>query len=359
MRFSFLFLFLCFHIGTSFLYGQTDRDTDSTKRIRFAGIPLVNYNRTLGIYGGGFVSAYYKLNPEDTISPSSNTGIAAITSSSGTYFVAAFQQFYFHEDRWRSRIALGKGAVYFQFYQELPLVGGTFIDFTTDASFAYANLEREIFPDLYGGLFFTYADVETTFDIPLPDSLTTDTRNMNNLGYSIKYDKRNNINYPTDGYQLDFTHSFFRNWIGGESEFDQLEISYTHYVGWVKGRHVLVPRFKMSLAIGDVPFQGQSVVGGDDIRGYTEGRYRGNQLYALQVEYRWNFYGKFGLVAFAGVATATDSFSELGSEKLLPGIGAGFRYRMIEEENINVGFDFGIGVEDWSLSFRIGETFSR
>ena len=47
------------------------------------------------------------------------------------------------------------------------------------------------------------------------------------------------------------------------------------------------------MSIGDVPFQGQNVVGQDDIRGYSSGKYRDNQAYVIQAEYRWRFYKKF------------------------------------------------------------------
>ncbi len=52
------------------------------------------------------------------------------------------------------------------------------------------------------------------------------------------------------------------------------------------------------------PLKRQTVVGGDDIRGYSQGKYRNNQVYTLQAEYRWNFYKRWGMVAFAGVANA-------------------------------------------------------
>ena len=67
----------------------------------------------------------------------------------------------------------------------------------------------------------------------------------------------------------------------------------------------------MNIATGDVPFEGQNIVGRDDIRGYKDGKHRADQVNSLQSEYRWNIYKKWGMVAFAGEATAVDSFSEL------------------------------------------------
>jgi len=44
---------------------------------------------------------------------------------------------------------------------------------------------------------------------------------------------------------------------------------------------------------------------------------------------------------------------------MLPSVGFGVRYLMIGKEKINIGVDVGFGRDDWSLAFRIGETFGR
>ena len=116
----------------------------------------------------------------------------------------------------------------------------------------------------------------------------------------------------------------------------------------------------MAVATGNVPFQGQGVVGRDDIRGYSQGQFRGNQVYALQSEYRWRFNNsRFGMVGFAGVASAVENFSDIFNSALLPGIGAGLRFQLIPALKINIGVDVGFGKNDYSLTFRIGEAFAR
>lgn len=59
-------------------------------------------------------------------------------------------------------------------------------------------------------------------------------------------------------------------------------------------------RFDVFVGLGDIPFEGQRVVGRDDIRGYTRGEWRGDQAYDAQAEYRRQVAGRFGGVAFAG-----------------------------------------------------------
>lgn len=108
--------------------------------------------------------------------------------------------------------------------------------------------------------------------------------------------------------------------------------------------------------IGEVPFVGQRAVGGKDLRGYTQGTYRSDKKTALQTEWRYNFYKKWGMVAFGGLAYTFETSSSNASG-LLPAAGLGLRYSIIPKMNMNAGFDFAVGKDDFGLYFRVGEAF--
>lgn len=352
-------LFLCVIFTKGF--AQSPEENDSTKRVKFAAIPIVNYSNTLGGSIGLMTQVFYKVNINDTISPSSSTGLFGMYTTNNTYFAAAFQQFYLNEDKWRIKIAAGIGNINFQFWQDLPISGGTFIDFATKASFGLLRVERKIYKKLYGGLNAVLSFAETEYDLPdnVPDSLRFDKRNMNNLGYLFNFDKREHQLNPYGGFNVTFKNDFYRTWMKSTDNFEKYEITYNHFYQIKNERNILVTRVHASISGGDVPFQGQNVVGQDDIRGYSSGKFRNNQVYAIQAEYRWRFYKKFGMVGFFGVATAIDKMSNISGAELLPGGGVGFRYMMIPKERINVGIDVAKGKDDWGLYFRIGETFGR
>ncbi len=65
------------------------------------------------------------------------------------------------------------------------------------------------------------------------------------------------------------------------------------------------------------------------------------------------------MVGFVGVGSAVNKFGDIPDADILPSIGFGGRYLMIAKEKINVGVDIGVGKDDWRLTFRIGEAFSR
>ncbi len=361
IRYNFMLISaLFFLINSNSAKAQFKQDT--SKRINYAAIPIINYDPQLGLNLGFMAQMYYKVNPNDTISPSSATGMFGMYTTNKTHFLALFQQLYLKEDTWRFMLAAGTGAMNFQFWQDIPTMGGQFIDFSTDALFVMVRPEREIYKKLYGGISLVYAEVKTTFDVPdwVPDSLKYDERNMNSLGYLFNYDVREHQLNPYGGYNIEFKNNFYREWMNNTDNFDKYELTYNHYYPIRnKKTHILATRIKANIAAGDVPFQGQNIVGRDDIRGYTSGKHRDNQIYTMQAEYRWRFYKKFGMVGFFGLASAVEKAGDIFNSELLPGAGVGFRYMMIPKEPINIGFDIAKGKNDWGLYFRIGETFGR
>jgi outer membrane protein assembly factor BamA len=332
------------------------------KNLKVAAIPMITYNRTQDFCLGAIVSGYYKVHKKDTISPSSSSGIIGMYTMEKSHFFLAFQQFYLAKDRWRIKAGVGDVNINFQFYYEDPSVSvGDFVDYSTKANFATVQVQRHIIRRLYAGLTGAYIGSETKFI--LDETLGRDsikTSSLNNIGYIISNDSRNNVNYPSKGMFLNFKNQFYREWTGSDYGFTRFMINYNQFFRLTQGdTKILAVRAACNISTGDVPFEAQTVVGNDDIRGYSQGRYRGDQVYTLQAEYRWSFHKRFGMVGFAGIASAVDHFKEVFETSLLPGIGAGLRFRMIPSEKINIGIDAALGKDDYSITFRIGEAFAR
>jgi len=348
--------------GFAFVYGQ-DSATSKKQKNGIAAIPMINYNRTQGVVVGAIVSNYFKMNKKDSISPSSNAGFAGIYTAEKSYALFLYSSLFFDEDRWRIRLAAGALDINFQFYLDDPVTStGNFTDYTTKADLVVLQLQRKIFRRVYFGPTGSFIKSSTTFAFPGANGQDSVTRSiLNNVGYIITNDTRDHVQYPTHGMFLNFKNQFYRNWIGSDYEFVRYIVAYNQFfkLSRTTDKHVLVARATMNIATGDVPFEGQTVVGGEDIRGYSQGKYRNDQVYTLQTEYRWNFYGKWGMVAFAGLASAVAKVSDISTSGLLPGVGAGLRYRMLPSEKVNIGVDAGVGKGDYSITFRIGEAFGR
>ena len=85
-------------------------------------------------------------------------------------------------------------------------------------------------------------------------------------------------------------------------------------------------------------------------------------MFAAQGEYRLmlpfdGFAGRFGVVAFGGFGAVGAKFSEIASEDLLPGGGAGARFRIIKKYPINFRVDYGLGKGGHTLTIGILEGF--
>jgi len=350
-------LFFC--MTSTFTNAQEKEKSD--KKVNFAAIPVVNYSNATGFSLGAMGQVFYKVSKTDTISPVSSSGIFGMYTTNGTWFGALFQRFYLNEDRWRVLAAVGTGNINYQYFQEIPVFGGGFIGYNTKANFAALKVERKIVGKLYFGLIGVYSSSKLTFDLPdfIPPELLTSYYNMNSLGYTLNFDERDNQINPYKGYNISFKNNFYRDWIGSDNKFESYNIAYNHFIPVKSSNDIIAARFHAAIATGDVPFQGQNVVGQDDIRGYSEGRYRDNQVYALQAEYRHRFKNKFGAVAFFGLATAVETISNMDNAPILPGGGVGIRYMVIEKMRINIGLDAALGKDDWGIYFRIGESFGR
>src|SRR4249919_580022 len=103
-RFTKLLFFMLLVFG--YAHGQDSTESRKQKN-GIAAIPMINYNRTQGIILGAIVSNYFKMNRKDTISPSSNLGIAGIYTEQKSYALFLYSQLFLDEDRWRIRVAAG------------------------------------------------------------------------------------------------------------------------------------------------------------------------------------------------------------------------------------------------------------
>lgn len=324
-------------------------DSTHYKKVNITGIPIISYNSSYGVIVGANGMAFFRMNKNDTISPASQAGIMLGYTQNKSYFGSVFSKLYFKEDTWRTTAAFGNGNINFQYFEVANEDGdGEFVDYGSVNRFLFLKGLRKIKGRFYGGLFFKLQHSKTTF-ANVPDS--TQTVDANGIGVNFLYDTRKNIYYPTKGVQASVSLLANPEWLGSDSIFNSIR-AYGNWYFKMRKNDVLAARVSIFSGIGNVPFTGQHAIGGNDIRGYTNGKYRGNQAYAAQAEYRWNFYKKWGAVGFFGFA-----FTEAPYSGILPGGGVGIRFKAIPSRNINVGVDGALGKGDKGIYLRINEAF--
>ena len=330
--------------------GSGERTDDDFK---FLPLPYFSYERSLGFQFGALPMAMYNLSKKDTISPSSISGGLGMYTTNKSYFLLQFNKFFFAEDKYRATLAAGKGDINFQFFLDLPIDAG-YIDFNTEATFFKIELQRRVLEDFYFGINYVNIKTVTVFDISTGVE-TVDNRQ--GLGTVLSLDKRESVYYPRKNFITNFNFNSFPDSFGNENSSQKLTLDYNHYFGMKNERDIIAVRFYGGMGVGDLAFTQQFVVGNNDIRGYTQGRYRGEQTVNIQGEYRLNPWDKIGLVGFAGVASVYNGINEADNAKLLPSIGVGFRYNVFPKNHMNIGLDVAAGDGDWGIYFRIGEAF--
>jgi len=76
-----------------------------------------------------------------------------------------------------------------------------------------------------------------------------------------------------------------------------------------------------------------------------------------QIEYRWRFLQRWGMVAFAGIGQVAPELFEMNGDNILPSYGVGIRFTASESNRINLGVDYARGEDSDAWYFRIGEAF--
>jgi len=327
-------------------------ETSESKRVQFAAIPMINYDPSFEWNLAALANGFFRVSPADTVSPLSMAGAMVGYTTNGTWYWSLYTKLYFDEDNYRATAAYGDASVNFQYYDELM---GSFIDYNSVHDGFLLELQRRVYNRWYLGVRYVGLKTKTRYEIEGQAGDPT-RQNMNYLGFVVSHDTRDIIYNPHHGNYMNFRTGHYRDAWGSDYIYDKYEFDFTKFF-FINEQQVVAARCAALVATGDVPFEGQYVVGRDDIRGYTDGRHRGNQLYDLQGEYRWNVQGKWGVVAFGGIATAVDNPEEITWSGLLPGAGAGVRYMAIPSEQINIGIDVAVGKNDWGIYFRIGEVY--
>ena len=328
-------------------------DPMGDKNFNFVPLPYINYSRSLGFTGGAIPMAMYKVHPEDTISPASISGLLGMYNTNDTWFAMYFTRLFLNKDQWRITTAGGLGSVNFQFYLDAPING--FLGYNTQADFFFLEFQRKIKGKLYGGINYLYTQFDTSIG---EDSIVNlGTVRLHGVGLIGALDTRDNVYYPLGGIQSEIKWTSYPAFLDNEFESNKIEITFNKYLSVREDQDVVATRVYTGIGIGDLSFQQQFIVGQEDIRGYSEGKYRGDYLVALQGEYRWNFHQKMSAVGFLGAAMVFEPINDEDEGKLLPGIGTGFRYNVFPKYHMNVGIDIAAGKDDWGFYFRVGEAF--
>jgi hypothetical protein len=223
------------------------------------------------------------------------------------------------------------------------------------------SLLRKIKKQFYAGIKYNYDNV-TLFNLDTTGSLIkgaiAGSRGgiVSGLGLTGVYDSRDNLFYPSSGSYIEMTGLLSNEFLSSDFNFVKITSDVSKYFHYRKS--VFALNCFAVYTNGIVPFYQMGLLGGQNrMRGFYEGRYRDNQLFLLQGEYRQMLYKRFGIALFGNVGQVANQWNQMSTNKWLYTYGAGLRFQLNKTKKINLRIDVATDNKKVLPYFTIGEAF--
>ncbi len=196
---------------------------------------------------------------------------------------------------------------------------------------------------------------------------------LSGISLNFLYDSRDNQVNPYAGQYILARYRINPKFLGSTVSSSSLWLEYRNFVKLTKKpqpSHMLAlwlyGDFEVS---GHIPYMDLPALGWDQFgrsgRGYTQGRFRGQQLIYGELEYRVHLFGiknnkdLVGAVVFVNGTSATNKDAGIKMFKYVePGYGVGLRIMVNKKTRSDVTIDYAIGrYGSKGLYFNINETF--
>lgn len=352
----------------TFYPNQKAVEKDSTIYLqKFIAAPVVSYSPETNFAFGTGAKYLFKFNGSGEETRTSNMPITLQYTLNSQFFLFSGFEVFTNQEKW-----VIEGNLLFQNYPRLYYGMGNDTPDSAEEQYDYYQflfepifLKRMFHKYLFIGGGVRYNHIYKT-EIE-EDSLIAQNRpdgfdGSTSVGaeVAVLYDSRSNILNAQDGWYLEFTHGKYGKVLGGTNSFNLTRFDLRHYFDVSEENDdILAFQFAGRFTRQDIPFSEFAFFGSSEImRGYQEGRFVDRDMLATQIEYRKNFKdSRLGAVAFVGTGDVYRNVSEFQFGNLKPNYGAGVRYKLDKEENLNIRLDWGFGNGTNSFYLGIAEAF--
>ena len=237
----------------------------------------------------------------------------------------------------------------------------------------HQSVLKSVAKNLYMGIGYYY---DHFWNITVLDSVTRRLNRVINKqlgssetasGFALKlmYDSRLNQINPKNGWYINTVLRDSRTFLGSDNDWQSLLVDVRKYIefpGYSKNTLALWS-FNWITLNGVAPYLLMPSTGWDDQyntgRGYIQGRFRGNQMFYFESEYRFKISGNglLGGVVFGNLQYFSGDISKEFKVVSL-GYGGGVRIKLNKHSGANLCIDYGFG-KDGSRGFfvNLGEVF--
>jgi outer membrane protein assembly factor BamA len=332
--------------------------------LTFNGYPYAFYSpETQAAIGAGGIFLFYTKDKSDILRPS-KVGFGAFYTSNKQYKFSVNPSVYFNSNKLVLQMPMSFGYSLDKFWG----VGNETIETGTEDYFREdLNIQLEVqvppllfFSDLSSFILdykhTTIVDAEENQFLIDETVAGYNGGDLFGVGFGLVWDRRNNLFYPTSGHYQNIKFLVYTE--PSNYTFTTFELDVRYYKNLFK-KSVLATNLYFKNVSGNVPFYELPALGGHRrMRGYFQGRYRDNNYFTLQTEYRQYFWKRFGFVAFGGLGDVSEEITSFNLNELKYSFGGGLRYLFNKKEQVNLRMDIGIGGDgETGIYFGIEEAF--
>lgn len=365
------------------LYRQHRRDSIRAHKkvwLSILGGPSYNPEASLGI--GGAMLMTFRMNKYDSLSQRSFIPVGFNISINGTFVAAGAGTLFFNENKFRIYIKYGYRTEPANFYgigydeikraEELrDLFNKDSVTFHKASVQFFPRFVWEIRPNIYVGALLDY-NYYYGKDMPYWMEQNPQVRKYGNkyhnigIGGLFQYDTRDDVATPFSGIFLSAMGTLYGKYLGGDFNYEMIELEYRQFRQVFKRRSVLAWTAKSQIGIDNVPYTELPNFGNPfDLRGYAWGKYRDKSMAYGIVEYRHMFmseeaykrgafWSKFGAVAWVGTGAIGKTPVDWDKWKFNYGVGLRIQLQPRKNFRLDIGKEPG---QKWGIYMNMTEAF--
>ncbi len=340
---------------------------DSTYKNKILFLPALGSSPETGFMFGAVVVPQFKVGEAGTETRSSSVFMSAIYTTKKQILLSAVPDIILPGEEWTLN-----GNYFANYFPESYWGLGPFTNDTDEITTLYTqvnleqNILRQIEPGFFVGPYLRWSKLyNVSFEntdqekIAGPDVAGADGSVTTGIGWITRWDRRNRNMTPTRNHYVQFSLLGNPSWLGSSHSYTLYELDARKYFD-LKGDEssVLALQSLLQLNSGNPPFNDLAILGGDRInRGYYAGRYRDQNSFQVQAEFRQHAIGRLGFTLFAATGEVWNRFENFTLENYKWTAGAGLRFNINKDDPANVRIDFGVSKESTGFYLQFGEAF--
>lgn len=324
-----------------------------------SAFPLVFFLPETGLAFGGAGITVFNIGKEKTWRKSSVQLGAAYTLKNQLLIFVPYELYF--KENWKVNGELGYYKYFYNFYGIGVHSKISDLEFY-DADFprVIVNVNRRIQKKYFIGTQYRFDNFDVKNTSELLNSLNPEGIQggvASTIGLTLAYDDRDDIFYPSQGFNIQFLNENSLTTIGSDFSYNLFSLDFSYFKE-ISKNHIIASNYYTGTTVGESPFFNYYYLSsGKKGRGFNDRRFIDKNINLLQVEYRFPIYKRFRGVAFSSLGTVGSTYSETWTNDRKFAYGLGFRYQLSKKQKSNIRLDLANSYEGFQFYLTIGEAF--